>query len=324
MVHEPEHVVSCILTAYKEFRTVGRAIEALLEQDWPYEYEILVVCPDEATAAVVQTYMKISPRVFLLTDEEKGKPAALNLAFGQVRGDICLFTDGDVEIQQGAIEPLLTPFLDPNCGAVTARPVSGSPRSTMLGFWSHLLTDAGAHQARLRLAKEQKYLDCSGYLYAARRCLLSPLPEEVLADDAYISHMIWLQGYTIAYAPSSCVKVRYPTNYRDWLLQKVRSTAGATATAALYTKSREHREKTADNREATRMRSFYKEMKEGLLPALTYPRTIREKWWTCCLFVARLYLWIRVWLEIHVKHRSYREVWQRVESTKIPANTGDL
>ena len=121
----------------------------------------------------------------------------------------------------------------------------------MLGFWSHLLTDAGAHQARLRLAREQKYLDCSGYLYAARRSLLSPLPEEVLADDAYISHMIWLQGYAIAYAPSSSVKVRYPTNYRDWLLQKVRSTAGATATAALWIKSSEQQKKGAENREAT-------------------------------------------------------------------------
>jgi cellulose synthase/poly-beta-1,6-N-acetylglucosamine synthase-like glycosyltransferase len=309
-------LVSCILTAYKEFRTVGRAIEALLGQDWPCEYEILVVCPDEATATVVRSYMQSSPHVFLLTDEGKGKPAALNLALAQVRGDICLFTDGDVEVQQGAIEPLLAPFRAPYCGAVTARPVSVSPRSTMLGFWSHLLTDAGAHQTRLRLAREQKYLDCSGYLYAARRCLLSPLPQEVLADDAYISHMIWLQGYSIAYAPDARVNVRYPTNYRDWLLQKVRSTAGATATATLWTKSREHQQKTAGNREATRMRSFYKETKEGLLPALAYPRTIREQWWTYCLFVARFYLWIRVWLEIHVKHRSYREIWQRVESTK--------
>jgi len=309
-------MISCILTAYKEFRTVGRAIEALLEQDWPCEYEILVVCPDEATAAVAQTYVEISSRVSLLTDQGKGKPAALNLAFERVHGDICLFTDGDVEVQQGAIEPLLAPFLDPKCGAVTARPVSVSLRSTMLGFWSHLLTDAGAHQARLRLASEHNYLDCSGYLYAARRCLLAPLPEEVLADDAYISHMIWLQGYTIAYAPSACVKVRYPTNYRDWLLQKVRSTAGATVTASLCAKSGEQQEKRDENHEATRMRSFYKEMKEGLLPALAYPRTVQERWWTCCLFAARLHLWVRVWLEIHVKHRSYREIWQRVESTK--------
>src|SRR5579864_5150477 len=94
---KPEQLVSCILTAYKEFRTVGRAIEALLEQNWPCDYEILVVCPDEATAAVVKTYRQRSPRVFLLTDEGKGKPAALNLALTQVRGDICVFTDGDVE-----------------------------------------------------------------------------------------------------------------------------------------------------------------------------------------------------------------------------------
>ena len=56
-----------------------------------------------------------------------------------------MLSDGDVVIGEDALQPLLAPFADPGVGAVTGRPVSASPRDTMLGYWSHLLTDS-AHR----------------------------------------------------------------------------------------------------------------------------------------------------------------------------------
>lgn len=305
-------MISCILTAYKEPRTVGAAIKALIEQPWPEEYEILVVCPDEDTTKVVRIFTECYQQVFQLIDQGKGKPAALNLALSQAQGHICVFTDGDVVIQEEAIQALLTPLQeDPTCGAVTGRPISASSRTAMLGYWSHLLTDAGAHHIRTQKAQYKRYLDCSGYLYAVRSELLAPLPEETLSDDAYISQLVWQQGYTIAYAPEAHVAVRYPTTYRDWLLQKVRSSAGAAVTpvplqpgSANYVRPPEH------------MRSFRREILAGLRSALSYAHTWHEQWWTLCLFLARIHLWLCVWLELYIKHRSYHEIWQRVETTK--------
>ncbi|GLV53847.1 hypothetical protein KDH_06980 [Dictyobacter sp. S3.2.2.5] len=304
-------MISSILTAYKEPRTVGAAIKALLEQDWPEAYEILVVCPDEETARVVQIFTDCYPQVKRLVDQGHGKPAALNLAFSQVRGRICVFTDGDVVIQEGAISALLAPFTDPCCGAVTGRPVSASPRTSMLGYWSHLLTDAGAHDMRSHRARQQQYLDCSGYLYAARSELLSPLPPETLADDAFISQLIWQQGYGIAYAPEARVAVRYPTTYKDWLLQKVRSSAGAAQTPQpLRTDHKKY------VRPPEYMRSLKREALAGFRSSLTYPQTSRERWWTWCLFLARIHLWLCVRAELHLKRRPYQDIWQRVETTK--------
>ncbi|GCE23650.1 glycosyltransferase [Dictyobacter kobayashii] len=304
-------MISCILTAYKEPRTVGVAIKALIEQDWPEDYEMLVVCPDEETARVVQIFTECYPQVQRLVDQGKGKPAALNLALSQIQGHVCVFTDGDVVIQEEAIAALLVPFSNPNCGAVTGRPISANSRSSMLDYWSHLLTDAGAHYMRMRCSQQQQYLDCSGYLYAARSALLSPLPQETLADDAFISQLIWQQGYTIDYAPKARVAVRYPTTYQDWLLQKVRSSAGAAQTPQPL---------LADNKKYVRppehMRSLKREALAGFRSSLAYPQSRHERWWTWCLFMARVHLWLCVWTELHLKHRSYQDIWQRVETTK--------
>jgi cellulose synthase/poly-beta-1,6-N-acetylglucosamine synthase-like glycosyltransferase len=303
-------MLSCIVTAYKEPTTIGAAIEALIAQDWQEEYEILVACPDQPTADVVLACAQKYPQVQHLRDSGEGKPAALNLALQQAHGRICIFTDGDVKVLPNAIQALLAPFADTQCGAVTGRPVSASPRSTMLGYWSHLLTDAGAHTVRMRRSQQGLFLDCSGYLYAARRELLSPWPANTLADDAYISQYIWQQGYQIAYAPKALVAVRYPTTYHDWLLQKVRSTAGAATIVEQAANPLQQK------RQPVRMRSFFHEAIEGFRPTLAYPRALREFWWTCALLLARLHLWLRIMDEVHIKRRSYKDIWQRVESTK--------
>jgi glycosyltransferase involved in cell wall biosynthesis len=73
------HILSCVVTAYKELDTVGIVIEALLTQDWSEDYEILVVCPDDPTAIVVSSYQQKYPQVRHLADRGDGKPAALNL-----------------------------------------------------------------------------------------------------------------------------------------------------------------------------------------------------------------------------------------------------
>ncbi|MGC8787170.1 MAG: glycosyltransferase, partial [Anaerolineae bacterium] len=49
-------MLTIIITAYREEKTIGRAIEAFLAQDLPSDYEVLVVCPDDKTAAVVAEY----------------------------------------------------------------------------------------------------------------------------------------------------------------------------------------------------------------------------------------------------------------------------
>jgi len=288
--------VTILITAYREAATIGCALEALLSQ--ANSAEVIVICPDRETADAARAY----PGVEVLQDPGRGKPAALNLGLERARGEIIVMTDGDVYVGEGALPALLAPFDDPQTGVVSGRPISRNPRSTLLGYWSHLLTDAGAHAERAQRDAAGEFFVASGYLYAVRAGLVKHIPEDALAEDAVVSHMVGEQGYRVRYAPEARVYVKYPTTYADWLKQKVRS-AGGYAQPVIA-------------RSPLRMRSFRHEVAAGTGRALRYPRSLREFGWTLALFAARLHLWLRIFWQVRVRQRPLSELWQRVESTK--------
>ena len=289
---------SILVTAFHEATTLPAALRALLPQAAEFEAEVLVICPDDETAAAASQF----PQVRILRDPAQGKPHALNLGLAEIHSDLVVMTDGDVWIDQGALAALLAPFDDPETGAVSGRPISISPRTTMFGYWSHLLTDAGAHEERTKRADREQFLVCSGYLYAIRRILVGKIPEDALAEDAVVSHLIGEQGYKIRYATEARVFVRYPTTYRDWLRQKVRS-AGGYAQPIIASSP-------------LRMRSFWHEAILGSARAIRYARGMREFLWTCALFAARLHLWFLILWRVRIRPQSLSQIWQRVETTK--------
>jgi len=294
-------MISVLITAYREAQTIGRAIEAFQAQ-LPADSEILVVCPDVETTAVVQQYAAQFPHIRHVPEpEKKGKPHALNLGLATAMGDIIVFSDGDVFVDAEALASLLAPFVEAQVGAVSGRPVSISPRNTKLGYWSHLLVE-GAHQARLARETAGQFLLCSGYLFAARATLIPPIPEDALAEDAVISQRIAEQGYRIRYASEAEVYIKYPTTYADWLRQKVRSAGGY---AQDYVWNSPYQ-----------MRSAGQEIRHGLWHTLTFAKSLREFGWTLQLLAARLHLWGLVWWQVRVRKRPLSELWQRVESTK--------
>jgi cellulose synthase/poly-beta-1,6-N-acetylglucosamine synthase-like glycosyltransferase len=293
-------MLSVLITAFREAATVGRAIEAFLPQ-LPAGAEILVICPDPATTAVVDGYAARYPAVRHVADPQRGKPAALNVGLQAARGDVVVLSDGDVVVAGDALAPLVAPFEDPQVGAVSGHPLSVSPRDTLLGYWSHLLTE-GIHQMRLARDRAGQFLYCSGYLFACRRALIGRVPEDALAEDAVISQLIAGQGCRVRYAPGARVFVKYPATYRDWLRQKVRAGGGH---AQDYVR-----------RSPLRMRSAWLEMLSGTRLALRYPRGAREFLWTLLLFAARLHLWLLVFVNVRLLRRPLTALWQRVETTK--------
>lgn len=291
---------SIILTTFQEAHIIGRALEALLPQ-MPDDAELLAICPDVDTTAVIQQYAKTHSQIRHIQDQRRGKPAALNLGIQAAKHDLLIFTDGDVVVADNAIAELLEPFEDEKVGAVTGRPFSGSPRNTMLGYWSHLLVHA-AHQERSRRQAVNEFLLCSGYLFATRKKLLSLLPLDALAEDAVISHHVAQEGYKIAYAPSAEVYVKYPDNYPDWLTQKVRSAGGY---AQDYVRN-----------SPFQMRSAKLEAIRGSQMAFQFAKSPREFAWTLLLFVARLHLWALIFWRVRVLKRPLMDLWQPVRSTK--------
>ncbi|MBI2148944.1 glycosyltransferase [Candidatus Woesearchaeota archaeon] len=295
-------MLSIIITSYKEPLTIRKAVDSFLKQDIREKYEIIVLAPDKETAEVVKKAYKNNKKVIYIKDPLKGKPTALNIAFKKARGQILILSDGDVYTSENSVNYLVKHFKNKKVGAVSGRPISLNEKTNILGYWSHLLTDIGAHETRLLWTKKNKFIVCSGYLMTIRKGIINSIPENSLADDAVISHLIYGKGYKIEYEPNAKVYVKYPTTFKDWIKQKKRSAGGYNQLKNLI-----------QNKET--MRSFTRESIE-VFRALRYPKNIKEFIWTIALIIARLYLWILIFIEINIKKEKFENIWTRVESTK--------
>jgi cellulose synthase/poly-beta-1,6-N-acetylglucosamine synthase-like glycosyltransferase len=325
-------MLSVIITAYKEEKTIGSAIEMLvgdnsgigrgvIDQNW----ELIVVAPDEPTIRASRetaTKLGLNETNFnLLVDQKQGKPAALNQAFKAVKGDWLLLTDGDVIFKEGALGRLVqTAQTSDEIGGVTGRPVSvnvdqrGTSFMSMLAYWGMLLADAAHHKRTVdlttsssgystKIVPKRKFFPLSGYIMLIRNLNIS-LPNDALVDDAFLSYEIYNRGYKMAYEPAAEVEVKYPDNISDYFKQKKRSAGG-------FVQLWEY----GVVRQDTKSRSFWRELEYFWFP-LKYARSLRELIWSICLYPARLWLWIAIYWERKVIKKDFSKTWVRIESTK--------
>ncbi len=294
-------MISIVITAFKE-PLVKRAIDAILVNNIKEDYELIVVAPDKETESLVKSYRKKFKQINYFKDPGKGKSFALNMIFKILRGNIWIFTDGDVYLDKRAVTEILSYFKDLKVGCVAGRPVSINRRDTMLGYWSHLLFDAGAHKIRQEMDRKKGMIECSGYLFAFRNNITKNIPLNV-AEDSIIPYLTMKKGYKVRYAKNAKVYVKNPTNLSDFIKQKVR-TAKAHETLEDYAPF------------FPKVKSFSNEVKKGTLAALRYSRNIKEFFWTLLLFPTRLYIWMKTKWEDKVMKKRYGDGWERVESTK--------
>lgn len=293
-------MISIVITSFKEPLTIGKAIDAFASQKISQKYELIVAAPDAETLNAAKKAAKNLKNIKIVRDPGKGKSFAINWLLPKLKGDIAVLSDGDVYVSEDSVNRLIEPFENPEIGCVSGRPVSANPRESKFGYWSHLLVDAGAHEARLRRAKKGRFLECSAYLWAFRKNAINDFPTDV-AEDTIVPILFMLKGYKIAYSPKSIVYVKYPDNMKDFIAQKIRTVKSHETLSKYF-------------RKIPRMKTFFNEIAEGWT-ALLYPRSVKEFFWTLELLPVRLYIWLAAFWAIR-KGKVYSDAWQRIESTK--------
>jgi len=291
-------MVSVVITTYKELNTLPKALEVIKKEK--IVDEILVVAPDQETENLVKEKY---PEVRFFKNEKVVKPAALNLGLSKAKGEIVVLTDGDVIIKEGSINLLVKALEKEESGLACGRPVSLNLKDNLFGYWSHFLTFA-AHQMRLK----NKIFPASGNLCALKKNLFSLISEETMIDDALITQVVLSKGYQVVYLQEAEVFVKYPKNFKDWIKQKIRATGG------YIEKLKIKNEKLKI--EVGKMRNLGQEIKEGIGMFFTYPKNLKEFFWTILLYLARIYLWFLIFWQIKIRKRGAKDLWKRVESTK--------
>ncbi|MEW6600142.1 MAG: glycosyltransferase [Nitrospirota bacterium] len=101
-------MVSVIIPAYNAEKTIGRCLNALSNQDYSGEYEIIVVDDGstDSTSEIVAQFKKTK----LLKQKNSGPAAARNRGASAAGGEIILFTDADCAAESDWITEMLRPF----------------------------------------------------------------------------------------------------------------------------------------------------------------------------------------------------------------------
>lgn len=185
--------VGVIVPAFREAGVIMGKVKELLDNGYRGDLEVIVVAdgdPATAEAALSAGARVIAPA------ERLGKPAAMNLGVASTDAEICVFTDANNVLSEGALEALVAWFADPGVGAAAGEKMEiGSAGESL--YWRF---ESWLKKRESRLGTT---IGVVGELVAVRRSAWRPIAEEVAADDQWLALDLVERGWRIAYEPSA-------------------------------------------------------------------------------------------------------------------------
>jgi cellulose synthase/poly-beta-1,6-N-acetylglucosamine synthase-like glycosyltransferase len=218
--------VSLLIAAHNEAEVIAERLDNALATDYPRGRFQVVIASDgssDGTAEIVSS--KSTPSVRLLDNKvRRGKAAVLNSAIVELGTDLVVLSDANTEIQPSAVRNLARWFRDPTVGAVCGRlvlvdPASGANADGMYWKYETFLKKCEGRLGAL--------LGSNGAIYAIRRSLYIPIPDNTIVDDFVIPLLVKLRtGARIIYDPESVAVEETPADIGSEFRRRARIGAG--------------------------------------------------------------------------------------------------
>ena len=220
--------VSVVIVAHDEATRIAPRIENFLSLDYPRErFEILVGCDGctDRTAEIARAYEPAGVTVSAF-ERRRGKAAVLNDLVAKARGDIVVLADARQRFEAGVVRALVEPFGDPRVGAVSGELIlthdgggAGVGRGVGL-YWRY------EKFIRWNESRVDSTVGVTGAVYAIRRDLFEPTPDDTLLDDVLIPLRISRRGYRVLFEPRARAYDRASATTAEEFARKVRTLAG--------------------------------------------------------------------------------------------------
>jgi cellulose synthase/poly-beta-1,6-N-acetylglucosamine synthase-like glycosyltransferase/spore germination protein YaaH/peptidoglycan/xylan/chitin deacetylase (PgdA/CDA1 family) len=227
----PEYTpdVTVLIPAYNEEAAIVQTIKAALACDYP-KLEILVMDDGSTdhTPELVRTNFGNDPRVRMISQPNRGKPAALNHGLEEATGEVIISIDGDTIVDPEAIPRLVRHFADPKVGAVAGN-VKVLNRNRWLTRWQALeyITSQNLEKRAFDL------LNCipvvPGAVGAWRTSLLRAnhgFSGDTVAEDTDLTLTIRRDGWKILYDEDAIGRTEVPETVEALIRQRFRWTFG--------------------------------------------------------------------------------------------------
>ena len=219
--------VTMIIAAYNEERTIRDKLENALSMDYPKDRFEIIVASDgssDKTDDIVQEFSSRGVRLIRMS-ERGGKVCALNTAVPESFGDIIVFADARQIYDKNAIHELVNNFNDETVGAVSGElhlinDDAGGVGEGVGAYWKY--------EKLLRKKESQIYSTsgATGAIYAIRKQLYRPIPDDTILDDVVIPMYIVLDGYRVIFEEQARAYDRVAKTAKEELTRKIRTLCG--------------------------------------------------------------------------------------------------
>ena len=196
--------VTYVIVVFNEEARIAERLRNLEECTYSGDREIIAVCAgctDDTAEEARRSQVKI-PLQVAEHPEMRGKASGLNAGVALATGDIVVFADARQRFDVAAVEKLVGPMrADPAIGAVSGSlEIESSSSGASVGMDLYWKLEKGIRNEE---AKWDSVIGCTGAIYALRRELYQPIPEDTLIDDVIIPMHVLTTGARIAFVPDA-------------------------------------------------------------------------------------------------------------------------
>jgi cellulose synthase/poly-beta-1,6-N-acetylglucosamine synthase-like glycosyltransferase len=185
---------------YNEEKIAKEKIENFLAVNRGYTLRLGSDGSTDGTNAILEAYQGV-PGLRISLFPRRGKVHVLNDLIARAEEDILVFTDANTMFESATLEKLLIPFRDDSVGAVCGRLnlVDKTGKSGEGLYWRY---ETAIKRMESRLSC---LIGANGAIYAVRRKLVAPIPENTINDDFVVSVRILEQGFKVLFADDAVV-----------------------------------------------------------------------------------------------------------------------
>lgn len=218
--------VTVVISVWNEEDVIESKIQNLLSLDYPKEKLEIFIGSDgstDQTNTIVEKFK--SENVFLIASaERRGKMVMNNKLVAKSKAEIIVFSDARQIFKTNAIKELVFNFADSHIGCVSGELVfsekgGGTAKGVGL-YWRY------EKFLRNQESKVHSMLGATGAIYAIRRELYIPIPEECVLDDVFVPLKIIQKGYRAIFDSDVIAFDKAADNPREEYSRKVRTLFG--------------------------------------------------------------------------------------------------
>ena len=189
--------ITMIIIAHNEAQVNLEKLENCRSLDYPKELLTICVVSDGSTDRTAEILASQEDILFIEDEVNRGKPFQLNNAVRQCESDLIVFSDARQMYEPSALRKLARNFTDPRVGAVSGELTfvtskEATERNVGL-YWKY--------EKLLRKAESDvdSTLGVTGAIYAIRRDLVEPIPDDTILDDIEIPLRAFKKGFRITF-----------------------------------------------------------------------------------------------------------------------------